>query len=122
MAEAEQDEARERRIHDEVVVDAHDEEERALGWYYYLEDRCTFPFRAVCASKRAISPLQEGETVEVLGMGPEEECKGEMFVEVRWKPRPLAVPLIQLRPLAANEDTDEAVADWHYWMDRGYEF
>ncbi len=33
------DDVRERRIAMEIVVDAYDEQERALGWYYYLEDK-----------------------------------------------------------------------------------
>ncbi len=32
--------SREQRIHDEIIVDCYDETERAMGWYYYLEDRC----------------------------------------------------------------------------------
>jgi hypothetical protein len=36
----------------EVVVDAYDEVERAMSWYYYLEDRLHFPFDAVCIAKR----------------------------------------------------------------------
>ncbi len=122
MDVVERDELRESRIHDEVVVDAHDEEERALGWYYHLEDHCTFPFTAVCRSERAISPLEQGDEVEVVGMAPDEECEREMFVEIRWKPRPLAVPLMQLQPVAADEQTQEAVEDWHYWVERGYGF
>ncbi len=34
----ERDEDREERIEMEIVVDAHDHEERAMGWFYYLED------------------------------------------------------------------------------------
>ncbi len=30
--------ARENRITDEIVVDAYNEEERAMGWYCYLEE------------------------------------------------------------------------------------
>ena len=31
------------RINMEMVVDAYNEEERAMGWYYYLEDRLHLP-------------------------------------------------------------------------------
>lgn len=31
------DDTRERRITDEIIVDAYDPEEKAMGWYYYLE-------------------------------------------------------------------------------------
>jgi len=41
-----EDEGRENRIYMEVVVDAYGEEERAMGWYYYLKDKLQFPFRA----------------------------------------------------------------------------
>lgn len=122
MDRIKKDETRERRILDEIVVDAYGEEERALGWYYYLEDRCSFPFTAVCGAKRAISPLLVEDEVEVVGMAPEEECEREMFVKIRWKPRRLAVPLMQLRPVAAEAETLEAVEDWQYWVARGYRF
>ncbi len=90
------DPTRERRIHDEIIVDAYGPEEQAMGWYYYLERVLGFPFPARCRSARAISPLRPGERVIVTGMAPEEECEHEMFVLVRWQDRPLAVPLAQL--------------------------
>ena len=41
----------------EIVVDAHDEEERAMGWYSYLEETLDFPFLTHCINERAISPF-----------------------------------------------------------------
>ena len=122
MPRVKENKARERRIEMEAVVDAYNTEERAMGWYYYLEERLRFPFKARCKSKREISPLRVGEEVEVLGMAPETECESEMFVRVAWLGRRLAVPLSQLEPPAADSETKEAVADWHYWLGRGYEF
>ena len=43
---AERDEYREDRITMRAVVDAYGSEERALGWYYYLENELRIPFRA----------------------------------------------------------------------------
>jgi len=114
--------ARERRIEMQAVVDAYNESERAMGWYYYLEDRLKFPFKARCKSKRAVSPLRIGEEVNVLAMAPEEECESEMLVRVRWHGRSVAVPLSQLKPLGADATTSQAVGDWHYWLARGYQF
>ena len=34
---------REERIIMEIVVDAYDEQERAMGWFYYLADIIQFP-------------------------------------------------------------------------------
>jgi hypothetical protein len=122
MPQVKENKARERRIEMEVVVDAYNAEERAMGWYYYLEEKLKFPFKARCKSKRAVSPLQVGEEVNVSGMAPEEECASDMFVRVLWRGRSFAVPLAQLQPMAADRETKEAIGDWHYWLGRGYEF
>lgn len=116
------DEERETRITMEIVVDAYGPEEQAMGWYYYLQDTMQFPFTATCVSKRRISPLKEGKSVEVVGMAPEDECEQEMFVEIAWDGDTLAVPLIQLEAIDAEEETQQAIADWHYWVNQGYEF
>ena len=119
---AKKDKEREDRIVMEVVVDAHDSEERATGWFCYLEDSIS-PFTATCTAKRAISPLKKGDLVEVSGMAPESECRREMFVMIRWEKDGLAVPLSQLKPSDDAEDsTRQAVEDWLYWMKQGYEF
>ena len=125
MAKAKPDPKREERIHMEVVVDAHDEEERAMGWYYYLQDTLVFPFTAVCVAERSISSLQKGDEIEVLGMASLDECYHEMFVEMRGerKNKNVAFPLMQIKPISpTDEQTKEAVADWHYWVKRGYQF
>jgi hypothetical protein len=61
------------------------------------------------------------DEVEVLGIAPEEECDGEMFVWVRRVGERIAVPLSQLQPLSKDQETQEAVGDWLYWVDRRYE-
>ena len=108
----------------EVVVDCHDRHERAMAWYYYLEDQLQFPFTATCIAKRAVSPLRVKDEVEVIGMPPGDECECEVFVAIRWdRPEGLAAPLAQLKPIAeTDEQTKEAVADWHYWRSMGYEY
>ena len=122
MARLKENKARERRIEMEAVVDAYNAEERAMGWFYYLEERLKFPFKARCKAKREISPLRVEEHVDVLGMAPEAQCDSEIFVRVRWCSRGLAVPLSQLQPLGVDATTKEAVGDWHYWVARGYLF
>src|SRR3990170_4817935 len=97
MAKTKRDPKRERRIEMEIVVDAHDSEEQAMGWYYYLEDKLQFPFTATCMAERSVSPLRKGDEVEVVEMAAEDECQHEMFVCIRWERRSLAVPLAQLK-------------------------
>jgi hypothetical protein len=55
-------------------------------------------------------------------MAGEEYCGCEMYVEIPWKSRTLAIPLSQIKPLKADDDTTEAIGDWHYWKKKGYTF
>lgn len=54
-------------------------------------------------------------------MGPEDECRHEMFVMTRWQRRTVAVPLSQLEGVSVEEETMRAIRDWQYWVARGYE-
>jgi hypothetical protein len=117
-----EDAERENRIMYGAVVDCYNEEERAMGWYYYLEDQLSFPFEARCIVRRAISPLAVDETVRVLRLAGEEECLSEVMVEIEHGADALAVPLMQLSCLSRDEDTLRGVEDWHYWVARGYRY
>ena len=122
MPKGKTDRAREDRIHNEAIVDAYGPEEQAMGWYYYLQDRIQFPFRARCVASKLSSPLRKGETVEVLRMAPEEACANDMLVLIRWQGRRMAVPLSQLTGLDLDGSAADAIGDWHYWVAQGYCF
>lgn len=118
MSKVEKDEEREKRISDDVIVDAYGPEEQALGWYYYLKDMMRFPFNAKCVCERGNSPLRVDEIVQVIGMVDEYDCMAEMFVKIEWAGRSLGVPLAQLKGIGVDSETEEAIADWRYWVDR----
>jgi Calcium binding len=112
---------REKRIHEEIIVDTYGPEERAKSWYYYLEN-LRFPFHGRCIASNEVSPLQEGEIVEVYRMASEGACSSDMLVMIEWQDRTMAVPLSQLMATDADDETVDAIADWHYWLDRRYTF
>jgi hypothetical protein len=122
MRKVAKDPMREERIHDEAIVDAYGSEEKAMSWYYYLENKLTFPFKARCIVTRLTSPLKKGETVDVRRMAPDDACANDMFVLTCWQGRNLAVPLSQLMAIDPDEETAEAIGDWHYWVAQGYLF
>ena len=122
MKKPRKDPVRETRIDEEANVDACGPEEKAMSWYYYLEGKLSFPFRARCTASKITSPLRKGEDVEVVRMAPDETCTTDMLVMVRWQGRKLAVPLAQLTAIAPDESTEEAIGDWHYWVAQGYLF
>ncbi|MDR1241968.1 MAG: calcium-binding protein [Deltaproteobacteria bacterium] len=116
------DAAREERIFMEAVADANGPEEQAMGWYYYLDDKISFPFAAECIAVNKRNPLELGERITVVHMAGEDDCEHDIYVEISWKGKMLAVPLSQIKPLSADKDTVEVIGDWHYWKNRGYTF
>lgn len=125
MSKVKSDDAREERIAMEAIVDCYDEYEQAMGWYYYLEDRINFPFKAKWVSRQK----PEGRDVKVLEMSPEDECSSDMFVEVLYQEGELedvfSARLSDIQPLdteSLTEEAIEAIGDWHYWIGRGYQF
>jgi len=122
MAKQKEDKKREERITYGIVVDAYGEEERAISWYYYLEEKITFPFTGECIEKRGVSPLRKGEQVEVLGMSKEDDCTNEIFIQIKWQGREMGIPLAQIKPVKVDPDSKEAIEDWHYWIAMGNMF
>ncbi len=53
-------------------------------------------------------------------MAPEDACEHDMFVQIRWQGRKIAVPLSQLAAINPNDSTLEAIGDWLYWVAQGY--
>ncbi|MGB1011124.1 MAG: calcium-binding protein [Thiolinea sp.] len=46
--------------------------------------------------------------------------KGVAFNTEEWQGRKLDVLLMQIEVIDDDEETQEAVGDWHYWMGRRY--
>lgn len=118
MRKLKEDRIREDRIHNEVIVDT-GPDEQAMSWYYYLENKISFPFQARYVAAKPVSPLRKGETAEVRGMAPEDACMHDMLLQIRWRGRKIAVPLSQLEAIDPDESTKEAIGDWHYWVSQG---
>ncbi|MEM9815530.1 MAG: calcium-binding protein [Cyanobacteria bacterium P01_D01_bin.6] len=66
--------------------------------------------------------MKPGAIVKVLRIAPESDCEREMFVAIAGDDNVLAVPLMQLAAQDMDEDTRQAIADWYYWVNQGYEF
>ena len=53
--------------------------------------------------------------------GVRRACGTEMFVMIEFNEDELAVPQAQLDATSPDQQTQEAIADWHCWFGRGYE-
>jgi hypothetical protein len=85
MGKIKENKIREDRIMHEIIVDAYDAEERAMGWQAYLDDTLRFPFEAKCIREIIISPLIKNERVTVLRMADADVCRNNMFVIIKWQ-------------------------------------
>lgn len=113
----------ENRIEMEIIVDTYNESERAMGWYCYLQDNLSVPFKAECILTVSTSPLKLGEIIEVMDMAVGEICEYDMFVKIKWKnEETLCVPLKQLKGIKVDDTTEQALNDWSYWISQGYSF
>ncbi len=126
MANIERDEKREHRIETEIIADADDKEDRAMGWYYYLDDSLNCPFLAKWKKKNRKTSTIEEKEVEVLSMSADDECLKDMFVDVVYPggndEDVLSAKLSEIEAINADSETQEALADWQYWLARGYKF
>ena len=114
---------REKRIRNDVVVEAYESFDVILCWLTYLEEKLEFPFEAECIETRKISPLRKGEKITALELLSEDEnIGGDFFVRIEWMGRKMGVPLAQLKPLKVSKETRQAIEDWQYWKARGYLF
>ncbi|MGK7886373.1 MAG: calcium-binding protein, partial [Crocosphaera sp.] len=116
MATTPHDDEREQRITNEIIVDAYNGDEERMGWYTYLEDNLNVPFQAIW----------DGEKVEVVAISDEDECQQEMRVDIHYSEKQsqdvFSVSLSEIDPVDTDETRTEAVNDWKYWVERGYDF
>ncbi len=98
MRKPAKDKIREDRIHNEAIVDAYGSEEKAMSWYYYLENKIRFPFQAKRIVANLASPIKKGEIVEVRRLAPDDACSFDILVLIRWQGRSMAAPLSHWLP------------------------
>src|SRR5437763_60172 len=59
-----------------------------MSWYYYLEGKISFPFKARCLASKVVSPLKKGEPVELVHPHGSGRCLRARHA----RPRPMAGP------------------------------
>ena len=106
----------------EIVVDAYDEDERAMGWYNYLEDKLDVPFRPGASRSGRSRRWRWATRSRWSACRRRTSASGRCSSRSAGARAKLAVPLSQLEVIEADDETRQAVEDWHYWVAMGYEF
>lgn len=115
--------SRQDRIEDEVIVDCYDEYEMAMGWFYYLHDNISFPFKAVVLGNSKISTLEEGDMVEVVELenSSEDDIGIDDFIAtvgIKKDEHIYDIPLDLIKGIDCDEVTDNVIEDWRYWCEK----
>ena len=121
MKKLKKDPIREERIHNEAIVDA-GPEERAMGWYYYLENQLRFPFQARCITAKSFRLSAKVKPSRSFAWRPKKLAAPTCSCRSAGKAGRMAVPLSQLAAIDVDQVTKEAIGDWHYWVSQGYLF
>jgi hypothetical protein len=109
-------------IDNEILIDTYNDEEVASAWYSYMEDHMGFPFEAECLFKNATSPLKVGESVDVTGLGEIESCDHKIHIKISFCDRKFDIPLLDLKPVNADDETLIAIRCWYHWLASGNQY
>ncbi|MEM8524990.1 MAG: calcium-binding protein [Bacteroidota bacterium] len=111
------DPTRESRIHEEIVVDAYDDGEINMSWYYYFNDHMEFPFEAIVNLLKR-NGTKEQVKVEILNVQSEVEAPILLGVAERGYNRlQMIVPSVIVRVVDAEEQ-QEMLNDWLYYHNK----
>lgn len=115
MAKQHEDE-RDHRIHYEIIVDAYDDQEVAMSWYYYMEEKLEFPIMA-----KVKLPVKGGKTEEKSVKIVEIDPKSETSLTLRLGIAESGGDRVQyISPddiISAETSAEnlEVLNDWLYW-------
>ncbi len=107
------------KIDYEIIVDAYDDDEQSMGWYYFFEETLEFPFTALAQLKKR-DGTTETKRVKIIGLASKETgFMNEDFnldMEQGQYIRPVAYAT--LSEFKASEETLEAFQIWDFYWRR----
>ncbi len=112
----EQDDACEHRINYEIIVDAYDDHEVAMGWYIHMNDNLEFPMQAK-VKLRLRGVKTEEKAVQIVEIDPKSETSLTLRLGMT-KGKSDRVQYISPEDIVCIQTTEgnlEILNDWLYW-------
>jgi len=115
------------RIDYQILVDCYDELEAGMGWTAYLLDNMQCPFEASYTGKSKVLSIAPEQTMTVLSLVNSEYDGDEDYeyfmaqVEVEIGDALYEVPLENIKVTSGTLATQQAVADWQYFINLSWE-
>jgi hypothetical protein len=112
----EKDAERDHRIHYEIIVDAYDEYEQAMGWYYYMADNFAFPINAK-VKLRLRGDKTEEKAVQIVEVDPKSETSLTLRLGITEgkNDRVQYISPEDIISVKTSEENLEILNDWLYW-------
>jgi len=105
------------KIDYEIIVDSHDEYEMSMGWYYFMEESITFPFKATAQLKKRDGSIEKKEVI-IVGLSSDEESfmSNDFELEMETEQHINKISFSKLSNIKASAETLEAFTIWNYWI------
>jgi len=106
-------------IEDKIIVDCYDEYEMAMGWFYYLSDNMSFPFKAKIIAENSVGSLRKEDTVNVVElMNTDAEMSSidtfRATVGIEYEEHIYDIPLEMLEGIDCDKETAEVIEVWRF--------
>lgn len=109
------DEEMQEKIDYEIIVDAYDEYEQSMGWFYFFEETLEFPFMATAQLKKRDGTM-ESKRVKLVGLASKEEdfMNSDFNLEMEQGQYLRPVAYSALSDVKASDETLEAFQIWDF--------
>lgn len=113
-------EAFERRLYEEIIVDCRDEYEQRMSWFYFVQDEMCFPFEAkIELRKRGGGKiLKKVNVIDLSSDYTNSERIFDLKVAVELEDYIIEIPLAKLIEANGTEETNEVIEIWEYWIQK----
>jgi Calcium binding len=111
-----EDPIRQKRIDYEVIVDCYDDDEVAMGWYYYLSENLVFPIPATVQLKQRGGKMEE-VNVEIVEVDPksEEGSPIRLGITEKGQKRVQYISPEVITNVKTSPTNTLIINDWLYW-------
>lgn len=108
-------------IEEEIIVDAYDDDEVNMGWYYFIAEGLSFPFQAMAKIKKRDGSTEEYVGTVVEDATDEERFRGETFyVHIDYKGTLMKIEIRDLTIVDATTENHKVIEIWKFWLDGKY--
>ena len=109
------DEEMQYKIDYEIIVDAYDDYEQSMGWFYFFEEALEFPFKATAQLKKR-DGTTESKLVKIVGLSSKEEdfMSSDFSMEMEQGQYVRPVAYSALSNIRASDETLEAFQVWDF--------